>query len=301
MMKQPTFLFIALLLLSFPFLSGGLELSMENQFMVSMFLVFTIGIAHGSVDNILYLKKTTVKPLSFYLIYLLLVGSYALLWFVFPLFAITSFLLISAYHFGQSQLIDCFKNSTLMHKFLYAVWGISLLSALLNIKQGEIVAIFSSYEDLRIFETLLGSEYIHYLHIASTITVVALLLYFTASRQFSNERMFFEFFILILINFSFAAFPVLPGFTLYFVFLHSLNSLQDEFKFLKNRDQLQIWSFIKKLLPNTIISIAATLVIFASIYFDYIDFSYGFVILVLISSITFPHVFVMEKFYSPDL
>ncbi|MDP5121383.1 MAG: Brp/Blh family beta-carotene 15,15'-dioxygenase, partial [Spirosomaceae bacterium] len=97
-----------------------------------------------------------------------------------------------------------------------------------------------------------------------------------------------------------AVLPVLLGFTLYFVFLHSLKSLEDEFTFLKNSQQLQVWGFIKKLLPNTTISIAATTLIFLGIYFEYIDLSYGFVLFVLISSITFPHAFVMEKFYEPN-
>lgn len=297
-MKQPTFLFIVFLLLSFPFLSGGIELSMQSQFMISMLLIFTVGIAHGSVDNILYMKKTKIKPLGFYVTYLLLVGVYATIWFVFPIFAIILFLLISAYHFGQSQLVDYFKKEALLHKVLYISWGISLLSSLLNIKQVEITATLNLYQDLRVFATAFDATYIHYIHISSTITVALLLLYFTATKKLSTGRMFFEFFILILINVSFAALPALLGFTLYFTFLHSLKVLEDEFTFLKNKEHHQVWGFIKKLLPNTAISIVATLLIFAGIHFDYIQLSYGFVLLVLISSITFPHVFVMEKFYN---
>lgn len=297
-MKQPTFLFIVFLLLSFPFLSGGMELSMQSQFMISMLLIFTVGIAHGSVDNIIYMKKTKVKPLRFYIIYLLLVGVYATIWFIFPIFAVVSFLLISAYHFGQSQLVDCFRKENLLHKILYISWGIALLSALLNIKQDEILFSLNQYEDLRIFAAAFDTTYIHYLHIGSTLTSVFLLLYFAATKQLLAGRIFFEYFILILINVSFAALPALLGFTLYFTFLHSLKVLEDEFQFLKNKEHHQLWNFVKQLLPNTAISIAAMLLIFAGIHFDYIQLSYGFVLLVLISSITFPHVFVMEKFYN---
>ena len=297
-MKQPTFLFIVFLLLSFPFLSGGVEISMESQFAISMPLIFTVGIAHGSVDNILYMKKTKIKPLGFYLTYLFLVGIYAATWFIFPIFAILLFLLISAYHFGQSQLVDCFRNEKLLHKIFYVSWGIALLSAFLNVKQIEIVALLNRYDDLRIFATTFDTSYLYYLHISSTVTVAFILLYLTITKQLLSGRMFFEFFMLILINVSFAALPVLLGFTLYFTFLHSLKVLEDEFNFLKSKEHLHTWSFIKKLLPNTLISITATLLIFAGIYFDYINLSYGFVLLVLISSTTFPHVFVMEKFYN---
>lgn len=299
-MKQPTFLFIACLLLSFPFLSNGIELTMQSQFIISMVLVFTIGIAHGSVDNILYLQTSKMKPLSFYLVYLLLIGMYAVIWFVFPIFAVALFLLISAYHFGQSQLTDCFQKSTLIHKTSYILWGISLLSALLNIKQDEIVGLLQSYQDLQIFATAFDATFVRYLHFGSTALVVMLLIFFLITRQLRAPRMFFEFFLLILINVSFAVLPALLGFTLYFIFLHSLKVLEDEFDFLRKQEKLHIWSFIKKLLPNTIISVAATLVIFAGIHFEYINFSYGFILLVLISSITFPHAFVMEKFYAPN-
>lgn len=299
-MKQPTFIFIALLLLSFPFLSGGIELSLESQFAISMLLVFTIGIAHGSVDNLLYLKKSKMKPLRFYLTYLFLVGTYAATWFIFPLFALTLFLLISAYHFGQSQLTDYLKGSKFLHKLLYALWGIALISALINFKQEEILAIFNPHADLQVVVTLVGSSYVNAVHIGSSIAVVILMIYLTATNQLRVDRLLFEIFILGAINISFTVLPVLLGFTLYFVFLHSLKSLQDEFAYLKNHEQLQAWGFIKKLFPNTAISIAATTLIFVGIHFDYIELSYGFVLFVLISSITFPHAFVMEKFYAPN-
>lgn len=273
---------------------------MQSQFMISMALVFTIGIAHGSVDNLLYLKKSNIKPLRFYVGYLVLVGVYAVTWFVFPIFAVTLFLLISAYHFGQSQLTDCFKKNNLVHKLSYLLWGIALLAALLNIKYDEIFNLLNSYADLKVFSTVFNKTYIHYLHIGSTIGLLSLLIYFTVTKHLRPGRAFFETFILIILNVSFFALPALLGFTLYFIFLHSLKVLEDEFNFLKGKGKLHTWSFIKKLLPNTIISIAATLLIFAGVHFDYINLSYGFILLVLISSITFPHVFVMEKFYEPN-
>jgi Brp/Blh family beta-carotene 15,15'-monooxygenase len=299
-MGKPTFLFIVSLLFSFPFLSGGVELSMENQFLISMLLVFTIGIAHGSVDNILYLDKSTIKPLTFYLVYLFLVAVYATIWFIFPIFAISSFLLISAYHFGQSQLTDCFKNTRLINRLLYISWGFALLSALLNIQFDEILAVLQSYSDLQVFASVFVPAQIYNLHVVSTAVTVTLLIYLAVTKQVKVSRMGFEFFLLILLNVSFAALPALLGFTMYFVFLHSLKVLEDEFKFLEKKDRVHVLSFIKKLIPNTVISIAGTLIIFAGIHFDYINLSYGFILLVLISSITFPHVFVMEKFYAPN-
>lgn len=296
-MKKPTFLFIAFLLFTFPFLSGGVELSMESQFVISMGLVFTIGIAHGSVDNVLYLKKSSMRPLRFYLIYLSFAGTFALLWFVFPLVAITLFLLISAYHFGQSQLTDYFRPAKFSHKVLFFVWGIALLSALVSLKSAEVSSVLASYEDLRVFSVALNPSVVFYIHVVSTLLVTFYLLYFVLIKQLSFARMCFELFMLVVINFSFAVLPPLLGFTVYFTFLHSLKVLEDEFRFLKTSGRVGIIDFIKQLLPNTLISAAATAIIFVAIHFNFLDLSYGFVLLVLISSITFPHVFVMEKFY----
>lgn len=262
-----------------------------------MALVFTVGIAHGSVDNVLYLKKTAIKPLKFYFIYLLLVGAYAFTWFVFPIFSLALFLLISAYHFGQSQLVDCFKQGFFLSKLLYLAWGVALLSALISIKQVEIVTLLNSYEDLQIFAAMLNPEYIQNIHIGTTVLSVAILVFLAARGVISSGRIWLEFFILILINVSFAALPALLGFTMYFIFLHSLKVLEDEFNFLKSKERTPVLGFIKKLIPNTAISGVATALIFAGIYLGFINFSYGFVLLVLISSITFPHAFVMEKFY----
>ncbi len=296
-MNKTTFLFIVFLLFSLPFLSLGMTIPFEIQFYISFGFVFTIGIAHGSVDNLIYLKKTKVKPLKFYLIYLLLVLLFGTLWFVFPKIAMILFLLISAYHFGQSQLIDALKSINLLKQLLFFIWGVSILSSLVNLNLQEITQVMSIYPDMEIFVTSLDPFFINKIHIASSAATILILIFYHYTKRISNNRMFVEIYTLAILNVCFLILPVLLGFTFYFIFLHSLKVLQDEFEYFSSFEKIKLIDFVKKLLPNTFISILGTSLIFLGIYLEFLNLSYGFALIILISSITFPHLFVMEKFY----
>lgn len=296
-MSKPTFYFITFFLLSLPFASNGFAVSLQTQSVICAVFIFTIGIAHGSIDNILYLSKTQSKPFKFYIAYLVLISLFGISWFIFPVQTLIAFLLISAYHFGQSQLVDCLSRETIVEKLAFLTWGIGIISALIHLNQNEITGFLASQNDLKVFAHVLSNTDIKSIHWFATSFTLLFLLYQVFTNSLNWSRFWFETFILLVINFSFFVLPALVGFTLYFIFLHSFKVLEDEFNFLKKVSKIELIGFIKKLLPNTIISILATVILLTAVNFEVIDFSYGFVVLVLISSITAPHAFVMEKFY----
>ncbi|MFT4970702.1 MAG: hypothetical protein ACI9O4_002463, partial [Chitinophagales bacterium] len=57
-------------------------------------------------------------------------------------------------------------------------------------------------------------------------------------------------------------------------------------------------NFMKLLSPFTLVSIAGIAMLFALIYLNILKLSYGYLLLMVISSITLPHVFVMNSFYN---
>lgn len=92
--------------------------------------------------------------------------------------------------------------------------------------------------------------------------------------------------------------PIIIGFTLYFVILHSLKVLNEEYRFLKASGVTQsLMGFIKLLTPFSLISLMGLFMLFGLIEFGILNISFGYCVLIMISSITLPHVFVMDKFY----
>ena len=76
--------------------------------LVCLFLILTIGISHGSLDNlkgnkILILYKIKNKFI-FYLAYVIVAAFFAFLWLLSPSFTLLIFLVVASYHFGKE---DC--------------------------------------------------------------------------------------------------------------------------------------------------------------------------------------------------
>ena len=88
-----------------------------------LFLILSIGISHGSLDNIKGKKLLEIYSFSnilvFYSLYLttglIIIG----LWFLFPTFSLIIFLVIACYHFGKEDtnfLINYDLKFNFLHK-----------------------------------------------------------------------------------------------------------------------------------------------------------------------------------------
>ena len=74
---------------------------------ICLFLILTIGISHGALDNIKgkkLLKFFKIKSISiFYIVYIFISLFIILIWLFFPKFLLVSFLIIASYHFGKED------------------------------------------------------------------------------------------------------------------------------------------------------------------------------------------------------
>jgi beta-carotene 15,15'-dioxygenase len=105
----PTLLSIAAgcILLIWQFLTGELAPSVQIAFF-SVFILFT-GIPHGAIDHLVEKETAERQQKSFNLLgflskYLFTMLLYAGAWFVFPSLSLLFFLLISAWHFGETDI-----------------------------------------------------------------------------------------------------------------------------------------------------------------------------------------------------
>ena len=72
-----------------------------------LFLILTVGISHGSLDNIKakkLLRFFNIKSMStFYIGYSLIALFVILIWIIFPNSLLLIFLIVAAYHFGKED------------------------------------------------------------------------------------------------------------------------------------------------------------------------------------------------------
>ena len=121
----------------------------------------------------------------------------------------------------------------------------------------------------------------------------------TIFKKIKIERLLSEIFLLFLIHITFYLFPFIIGFTLYFVALHSLKVMNDEFMFFKEENpKFSILDFLKMLAPYSILSIFFTAILLSLSYLNYIPYSIPFLSIMIISVITLPHAIVMNIFYN---
>lgn len=261
---------------------------LESSYSILLFLVvmLSIGIPHGSVDHIIAFINPKARKfdskLLFYIIYLSLIGINILLWIISPFLGLLVFLLISCYHFGETQVIG--YNST-ENKLLNFVVGANILLSLFlnNIKElQEILYIIPQFSNF----DLSNFDNVFFLLISVAVLMVSIV-------NFDIKRkvpLYAEITILYMIFFHT---DLLTSFALYFGFCHSLPMLMLEFKEFKTDNFIK---FYLKTLPFTIVSI-----IFGFLLYQFnndllTSDNLILFVFIVISSLTLPHVFIMKDF-----
>lgn len=269
-------------------------LSEENQLLFGFLLIFTFGILHGANDLVLinqleYNKKQTY--LKVILSYVTVVLISVILFTQIPIIALILFILVSGYHFGEQQWhVILKKNQQLITKVFEFNYGLLILLLLFNFNKSEVVKIVFEITNIKITTLLID--------IVLIIVCVLLLLnsYLLArhSKKF-RKKIVEELFYLVLLCIIFKSSSLIWGFTIYFIFWHSIPSLNDQIFFLFGEFTLANFTkYFKSAFLYWLISlIGISILYFISkdmIIFDALFFSF-------LASITFPHAIVMLKMY----
>ena len=280
--------------LVFFFVGGGgiLNINIEVPFLaiICFFLISTIGISHGALDNSKGNKLLKIYGIKqkylFYLIYLILACLVVFFWILFPLLTLSLFLLVASYHFGKE---DSNFGKIKKRRFI----------SLYFLLKGSIVVVapltFNTEETLQIFEIL----NVQLTSINEKILISFLVLSFVSNILILGNKgiAVIDWFTIVILNTSFS--PLL-AFTIYFCFLHSVrHSLSLIYELNKNNFNLGFKKFIKKALPLTIITgILYLIALFILINSYELDNAILKVIFIGLASLTFPHIlleYLLEK------
>ena len=293
-----TFIYIIGIFILLNIFEGFKEISIENQLIYSSLSILLFGIPHGAIDHIIFFKKRQLTKLKFYLVYLGLIVGFVLMWHIAPVLSLILFLLISAFHFGESQFEDI-KITKVLKNIFFFFWGIALLATLIYYNIYELANVTAYFDDTLAFEKVYDIKKVTILYYVTNIITIASMILMAVYKQIKIERLLSEFFLLFLIHITFFLFPFIIGFTLYFVVLHSLKVMQDEIEFFKkDNPKFSILDFLKLLAPYSILSIFFTTILLLLSYYTYIPYSIPFLSIVIISVITLPHAIVMNIFYN---
>ena len=276
-------------------LSAFEYLRTNNLLIVSLFLILTIGISHGSLDHIK--GKKLIKILGFksssifYFGYIFVGLTTIFIWLLFPKFLLLSFLIIAAFHFGKedSEFINKNKNFEL----IYFLKGSLIIVAPLLFHKSETLSIFKSLNFDITSNALISNEILYLFIFLSLISNIILSL----NKSFESKSLLLMDFLSILILNYFLN-PII-AFTIYFCFLHSIRHSISLIKMINKNIKKGFPIFLKKALPLTIFTIFGY---FFAIYFlnNYNEFNESVykAIFIGLASLTFPHIlleYLLEK------
>ena len=271
--------------------------------LICLFLILSIGVSHGALDNLKGRKLFQIFGISnffiFYFSYILISLIIIVLWIIVPTISLMIFLILASHHFGKEDTQFLMSENSYLNQLLFFLKGSLIIFAPMYFHFDETISIFKSllidnetfFESLNLIET---NKILLYGIIVSTLSSILL---FTKNFELKKFTIFFDYFSILIINYYFSP---LVAFTIYFCFLHSVRhsiSLISELDENSIANGLKI--FIKKALPLTILT--ATFC-FLGLYL--LNNTYNFdssilkIIFIGLASLTFPHIlleYLIEK------
>ena len=265
------------------------------QDILGFILILSIGIIHGANDLLIikkYTRKSSLKSqISYFLYYLGLVFLGFVFFYLFPSIALISFVLVSIYHFGEQHWEVKVSNANIINiKRIYPI-----------ILHGLIFFVIVFMNNINIVNDVLldfntiSLNYIYlriFLIVLSLIYMLLLLSSNSMRRYFTDELVFFILLFILTLNSS-----LIFGFSIYFIFFHSVLSIKDQVKYIYGDDNLEyIKKYLISALPYFILAILFLIGFYLFIDFESLDILP--IMFTFLAAITFPHVIVIEKMYS---
>ena len=290
--------YLASSLIIFQLLGLNNELINQIVYLFCALGIATLGVAHGAIDHVLEGSTRGSLKRRFIYRYLLAILIALILWWFFPSIGLTSFILFSAFHFGQTQLSKIKVQQKKLNSVYYLSWGILVLSSLLFLNTTELS---NEHNLLLILPNVLNwmIQYSAHFLLISGLTFIGLSIYFLIKHNMETEDFFSEIYVLALITLGSYLLPPFVAFSLFFIFIHSLRAINQEYTYCIKQKIVQSKKQLFMLfVPLTSVSIIGSIAILGGLFFlnqtDYIPYA----IILITACVTVPHTFVMNYFYS---
>jgi len=270
---------------------------------ICLLLILSIGVSHGSLDNLKGKKLFQIFEMKnffvFYLLYILIALLVIILWMVMPYISLIIFLIIASHHFGKEDTQFLVTENSYLFQLLFFLKGSLIIFAPMYFHFDETILIFKLLliENETFYEFLNLIENYQILLYGIILSSLSSILLFKKNFELKKFTIFFDYFSILIINYYFSP---LVAFTVYFCFLHSIrHSISLMYELDKNDLGNGLKVFIKKALPLTILT-----AVFCSIGLYILNNTYNFdssilkIIFIGLASLTFPHIlleYLIEK------
>lgn len=299
--RTPTGLTIlaGFLLACYQYWVGPLPILLQLFFCISLLLL--VGIPHGALDHLIEQERTLrqAQPFSlvrFILKYVLMIAIYGLAWLFFPVLSLTVFLLISAWHFGETDLENAPDDR--YWSLIRLVAGGFVLGFILLTHAAEVTPILSRIiqndpQAMKIWGVAAERAGALLRGWATLVVILAILALGHQPIQLNGWRLARLGMVLLLTY----TLPLLPAFMLYFGGWHSLSSFGIIQSYMQRpgKPAQSIWKLWWQSAPLTILAFGF-LIAGAGIWHSYTPLldplPYLFI---LLSTITLPHIQVMHQ------
>jgi Brp/Blh family beta-carotene 15,15'-monooxygenase len=246
-----------------------------------------VGIPHGAVDHLL-LDSKKFNLLKFVVQYLLIIAAYFMVWQWFPVFSLLLFIAYSAFHFGESEMVEMHVS---MHSFAqkaYAfVLGLSILLLIIFLHLNESILVLNSMQGVSDFVASLNL--LQYKNLVIAVSCVLLM----PMWWISKKTVLFLVGILLLGT----QMPLMLAFGLYFVGSHSVNAwghIAGKLKIAPKKLYLESLPF----------NVGALLIFLLFFYLQQTNAqliqSYAAVFFVFLACVSLPHIILMHLFYKKE-
>jgi len=266
--------------------------------------ILLLGIPHGAADQLVSQQTAFNRGLEFskaqfFRGYMVRLVIFAILFYFFPLTANLLFLLLSAYHFGETDLND-YGYDTVFGKIMAFANGILIISVILlsHLDVLQPVYLFAHVDDHQVF----SAEWlkINQIDLVAGIffTFCTLLIAYHISSGAPHRLCIIYIMQLLAILFIVSHLPLLLAFMFYFVAWHSVLSIHNIIRYLQKDGLFSagcvIWHFTK----NTLIVYAGIICIALLSLLIYKDSNPGGYLFIALALLTAPHLPIMHEMYS---
>ena len=265
------------------------------ELFLGFILIFTFGMVHGSNDIMIVDKLSKKTNSTFFKIlstYLIVVTAAILIFYFIPVLALVLFILFSAYHFGEQHWEEVLSNLSLpLQKIFFFCYGLLILYLVFLFNVEAVIEIIYEITSLELND-IYASE------VTQILFVILFLIIGKAvyKKQIAIKSVLRELFSLLVFAIIFNSSSLIWGFTIYFIFWHSIPSLLDQITFIYgDLKKKSILKYVKAALPYWLVSLVGIAVLFL-IFKDEKHFHSLF--FAFIAAVTFPHAIVMLTMFS---
>ncbi len=263
-------------------------------------LIVLVGIPHGATDHLIFrhLDQSFLggrRLPRFYLNYLLLMTGYSLLWWLAPWLALAAFLLLSIYHFGQSNWNYASFGNRWEALFTYVIWGTLIVFA----------PLLFHYEEAAVIVGRITGQAPPMLDSGWRLAILGMLLltnlwwtvYLAFHYRINTSHLRDEWINLLTLGILFYVTPLLLGFAIYFAFWHSLSSMLDQIGFF--RQHVKVYNWRRYLVETLPFSLVAILGLAGLVWLEGqlgVGMNIG-MLFIFISVVTLPHMLLIDRLY----